>query len=153
MNALTPLLACAGQWQGTNTLQDPMTNTPDSSLATAVMTAVLDGRFARFDYTWRYQDTPQEGALLMGYDHSAQQVTAYWIDSWHMGDKGMLCTGDTPTDGAFSVRGSYAAGDGPAWGWRITVDCADDGQLRMVMNNISPDGQEALAVEALYRRL
>jgi hypothetical protein len=50
------------------------------------------------------------------------------------------------------VRGSYAAAPGPDWGWRTVIETAEDDSLRMVMYNLTPDGQEYLAVEAVYRR-
>ena len=115
-----------------------------------MITPILDGKFVRVDYTWQYQGTPQQGSILWGYDTELAIATAYWIDSWHMGDKGMLCQGEVTEDGVLSVRGEYDVGEGPAWGWRISVIQPDGTSLQMIMNNISPDGQEELAVEATY---
>jgi len=145
------LAAYIGRWAGSNRLQDPHTNKADDSAATALLTPVLNGRFLRFDYTWAYKGAAQEGSLLIGGD-KAGAVTAYWIDSWHMGDLAMTCRGSVELDGIVSVRGSYAAPPGPDWGWRI--DLTSDGcKLRMVMFNIWPDGREDLAVEADYTRV
>lgn len=80
----------------------------------------------------------------------ADSVTAVWVDSWHVGDKFMICRGVTEGDGAISVRGSYGVSSGPDWGWRTVVGRGDDGSFRMVMYNVSPDGKEELAVEAIY---
>jgi len=152
MQPLQQFAAYTGRWQGNNKLQDPLTNSPEDSPATATLTTLLGGRFLRLDYTWVYQDAPQEGSLLLGYDADAVQVTAHWIDSWHMGDKVMACKGSATSAGEISVRGSYAAPPGPDWGWRITITPHQGQRLQMVMNNIWPEGKEELAVEADYTR-
>jgi hypothetical protein len=78
MSVLTELLASAGSWTGTSTLQDPQTSGPDPSTSTAEVTSVLDGRFARIDYTWSYRGKAQAGSLLLGYDEKSGEVTACW---------------------------------------------------------------------------
>ena len=63
MSALSELLAGVGAWEGTSTLQDPATHAPGPSPSTAQIQSVLDGRFARVDYTWSYRGTAQAGSL------------------------------------------------------------------------------------------
>src|SRR5215216_8063749 len=117
MGTLDALIACAGSWRGTSTLQDPNSGAPQKSASDATVTPMLGGKFARLDYTWRYEDAPQEGSLLIGADAKADTITAHWIDSWHMGSTVMHCIGPKPAAGAgLSVRGSYAAPPGPDWG-------------------------------------
>lgn len=152
MNALAHLVVVTGHWQGTNTLHDPMTGSPEQSPATARITALLDGKFVRMDYTWQYQGDKKEGSILIGYENETAVVTAYWIDSWHMNDKGMLCRGTVDAQGIYSARGSYTVPDWPDWGWRIVLDPTTTTGLRMVMYNIDPAGKEYLAVEADYQR-
>lgn len=151
MHILETLIGCAGNWRGTNTLQDPTTGKPEETASTAVITPLLGGRFVRFDYTWLYQGTLQEGSILFGYDKQSGAIAAHWIDSWHMGNKVMVCEGQEQDNNALSVVGSYAAPPGPDWGWRINLTMGD-GTLGMSMNNIWPDGREELAVEAHYTR-
>jgi Protein of unknown function (DUF1579) len=152
MKALDGLAGCAGSWRGTNTLQDPNSNTPEDSSSSATVTPVLGGKFVRLDYTWSYRGAPQEGSLLIGFDTQADQVTAHWVDTWHMSDKVMACVGPRPDSAILSVRGSYAAPPGPDWGWRIEIT-PDGRTLRIVMFNIWPDGsREDLAAEASYTR-
>lgn len=151
MNPVEALTALAGAWAGTSTLQNPNTNQPDESPSTLTVTPVLGGRFARLDYDWSYQGARQEGSLLVGSDKDV--VTAHWIDSWHMGRAAMVCTGATD-GGRITVRGTYPAPPGPDWGWRIDLTPGADA-LGVVMFNVFPaelGGQEALAVEAAYRR-
>ena len=56
------------------------------------------------------------------------------------------------TEGSVSIQGSYAAPPGPDWGWRILIEPRQADSFWMVMYNISPEGREALAVEATYAR-
>ena len=55
-------------------------------------------------------------------------------------------------DGRFGALGSYCAG-GERWGWRTEVSQPDPEHLDIRMFNITPAGEEALAVEVNYTRL
>ena len=152
MHALDRLAACAGRWRGSNRLHDPHTGKPEDTESTAVLATLLSGKFIRLDYTWSYQGAAQEGSLLIGYQSEPGKATAHWIDSWHMAEGVMACEGAVEDDGSIAVRGSYAAPPGPDWGWRIVLRPADGSGLRIVMYNVTPDGREALAVEATFAR-
>jgi hypothetical protein len=149
MTSLTTLTEYSGQWRGTNRLHDPNTGSPADSPTTATITPMLDGKFVRVDYTWRYQDTPQAGSWLIGYEAEARVLTGHWIDSWHMGDKVMACRGSSADERTFSLLGSFAAPPGPDWGWR-TVFALGEEAWSMIMTLISPEGEEYPAVEAHY---
>jgi hypothetical protein len=153
MSVLEKFMAYTGSWRGNNRLQDPNTNTPEDSLATATVIPVLGGRFVRLDYTWEYQGQPQAGSLLIGYEAEAEVVTAHWIDTWHMGDKVMACRGTPGSNGEISVQGSYAVPPGPDWGWRTIIRPQENQSLQIIMFNIWPDGREELAVETDYTRV
>ena len=127
-------------------------NVSDDSPSTAELSSLVGGKFVRMDYTWSYQGAPQEGSLLIGYESGPAVVTAHWVDTWHMGEGVMALRGTSDTDGSITVHGTYAAPPGPDWGWRIDLLPGDDSALRLVMYNITPDGQEELAVEADYAR-
>lgn len=153
MSVLEEFMSYIGSWRGNNRLHDPNTNAPEDSPATATIIPVLGGRFIRMDYTWEYLGSPQAGSLLIGYEADADVVTAHWIDTWHMQDKVMACRGTTNDNSEISVVGSYGAPPGPDWGWRTRIRPQANQNLRLVMFNISPDGQEELAVEADYTRV
>ena len=153
MQGLDQLIACAGDWRGVNRLQDPNTGLPEASPTTATITPVLAARFVRIDYTWAYQGNAQEGSLLIGYETETAVATAYWIDGWHMGDKVMVCPGTTDEQGNLLVRGTFAAGDGPDWGWHIAITSSEAQSFGFVMHNVEPNGREWLAVEAEYTRV
>jgi hypothetical protein len=150
---LERLIASAGTWQGTTTLQDPGNIEPETTSSTVTVTPLLDGRFVRLDYTWSYRGTPHAGSLLIGCQKKAGTLSMHWIDSWHNGDNVMALAGRGETASLLSVRGSYAAPPGPDWGWTIAVTPESDGALRIVMHNISPEGQAFLAVEGEYTRV
>jgi hypothetical protein len=162
-----------GHWVGTNDLwlspEEPCRKSPTE----AVVALAAQGKFVTIQYTWADDGAPQDGLLMLGYERQLKTVRAVWIDSWHMGDKFMLCQG---TDGATAslpcgaegrsmgfqpmnchergilVKGSYSAPPGPDWGWQIGIEPEHDGKFRIVMHNVSPDGKAALAVEATYVR-
>lgn len=148
---LSPLLAMAGSWTGSNRLHDPFTRAPDDSPSLLVVVPMLQGRFVRLDYTWAYHGEPQEGSVLLGFEADAGTVTARWIDTWHVGDRDMTLTGPGGAAGLLDLRGSYAAPPGPDWGWRLQVLTTDD-VICVIMHNVTPAGVEALAVEASYSR-
>jgi hypothetical protein len=148
-SVLDALFASEGHWVGKSRLHYPPSGAPDDSSSTVMVAPVAGGRFIRLDYTWAYQKAPQEGSLLIG--HESSEATAIWIDTWHMGDKAMVCKGSVEAGGQVTVRGSYAAPPGPDWGWRIVIK-PDARTLHIVMHNITPKGEEQLAVEADYAR-
>lgn len=152
MSGLDSLIKLAGSWKGDNKLWLPPAEAPYESQSVAFITPVIRGKSVRIDYTWAFDGEPQEGLLLCGYETKEDLVTAVWVDSWHMSDKFMICQGLAEGDGAIVVRGSYAAPPGPDWGWRMVIGPGDGDTFRLVMYNISPDGQEELAVEASYTR-
>jgi hypothetical protein len=152
---LQALLACAGAWKGTSTLRDPHTSLHEESPGTLLVAPILGDRFVRLDYTWKYQDKPQEGSLLVGYDPGTRTISGHWIDTWHMGHAAMILLGAEPEGATLRLSGSYAAPPGPDWGWRIEITAAAGvDALRITMVNIWPEAKkEEAAVEAVYTRL
>jgi hypothetical protein len=148
MNAFDKLTACTGTWRGTSTLQDPHSGTPLDSPSTLTITPILLGRFLRVAYTWDYHGEPQEGEFIIGMQNESGDLTSHWIDTWHMSDKGMTCTGKAGED-ELLLPGSYPAPPGPDWGWN-TVIRPTENELKVTMFNVPPGGREELAVEASY---
>lgn len=140
-----------GNWGGTYSLwlepEKPVRESP----STATVELVGAGKFLSLRYTWSFDGKAQEGMLLVGQD-KAGAVRAPFIDSWHNGDTIMICAGTVAPDGAIDVKGSYAAPPGPDWGWRTTLAAGSEGELRMRMFNVEPDGTETLAVDLVLRR-
>ena len=144
--------ALMGEWRGTKQLYMGPPPTPAiESRASLAVAAVAGGSFLQFNYTWSFEGAEQTGVMLFGYD-DPDAATVAWIDSFHMSSKIMFCTG-AASDGGATLRGSYEAPPGPDWGWRITIRSVSADELQILMHNISPEGQEDLAVQAdLTRR-
>jgi len=140
----------AGSWSGTNRLWLSPTEPARSSASRALVVAAGRDRFVRIDYTWAYEGAPQEGVLLLGVMGTEADVV--WIDSFHNGDRIMHCSGSVDAAGTLTVLGHYPAPPGPDWGWRTRVEPRDSGAWRLVMHNVTPEGEEQLAVEAEYTR-
>lgn len=146
--AFVPLL---GEWTGVNRLWfEPGTPVRESTSA-AVIEPVAQGRGLTVRYTWAYEGAPQDGMLLIMADGEGDGAgaTAVLVDSWHVGNAYMACTGTAGAEGV-SVMGSYPAPEGPDWGWRTTLEAVSPSSWRLRMYNIEPDADETLAVEGLY---
>ncbi len=144
------LRAAAGDWIGEKHLYlpgDPTRTVP----STATGAQAAQGRFCTITYQWTFEGQPQDGLLLIGQSGDPAAATVTWIDSWHMSDQTMLCQGPAGDSGPLTVRGTYTVDQSPVWGWRIDLEAGVD-LLRIVMYNVSPEGQEYLGVELIYRR-
>ena len=144
--------ALIGHWRGTKQLYMSPPPTPAiSSPSELSVTPIARGSFLQFNYDWTYEGEAQAGVLLLGVSDEENAASAAWVDSFHMSSTIMSFVG-TVADGAVDVRGSYAAPPGPDWGWRITTRSVSASELQIVMHNISPEGQEDLAVQIDYAR-
>lgn len=150
MSGLDPFFSLAGTWTGNNRLWLPPATEPYESPTTATLSPVVGGKFVQLAYTWAYEGDAQEGVLLIGHEPENGAVSVAWADSWHMGNKFMLCQGQIE-DRKIVVRGSWSVESGPDWGWRIELDATGE-TLIMHMYVITPAGEEALGVEAIYTR-
>ena len=151
MPPLDSLIALAGNWKGAYCLWELPSEPAKESPSTASLVSLVGQKFVRIDYAWGYAGQPQEGSVLVGYEAKENLATTVWIDTWHMGDKFMICQGKMDGDGSIVVRGSYSVDSGPDWGWRTVLETRG-GSLHMVMYNVTPEGKEELAVEAEYTR-
>lgn len=142
-----------GLWSGTNRLHTTWIkeNPVHESISEAAIDFAARGKFIKFEYDWIYEDERQEGLLLVSQEKDAEKIRAVWIDSWHNGDRFMTLDGGIE-NGVIELKGFYAVPDHPDWGWRITVEAKDENSFRITMLNISPDGDEDLAVEIVYGR-
>lgn len=147
--SLTKIL---GEWSGRNTLHVPWLDPPQSkSEATATVASVVMGQFLSIAYTWADHGKPQEGLLVIGQHPETGVVTAAWTDSWHQSGAIMPFSGEVASDGSVVVRGTYPAPPDPDWGWRTVITPRED-SFDVVMTNITPNGDETVAVEAFYDR-
>jgi hypothetical protein len=144
-----------GEWSGTNRLytpwieENPVRDT--DSKATVAFSA--QGKFLKIEYDWAFDDAKQEGLILLGNESATQSVKAFWIDSWHMGDKFLVSEGGQNGNGTISIKGFYAVPDHPDWGWRTVIEAKNADSFTITMYNVSPEGDEELAVEANYQKI
>ena len=135
----------AGHWRGTvDTWLDPSAP-PTNNAITATTTNVLDGKSVQIEYRSHVGEHRSDGVMIVGTDIATNRRCVVWIDTFHTGANVMLFAADE--SGAF--RGTYAAGD-QVWGWRLTLHASAD-ELRLEHVNISPDGEEMQAIEAVLR--
>lgn len=148
------LAQLAGDWAGASRLWFEADKLADESPVTGTIRPTLGGRFMLHEYRNTIGDKAVEGLALIGYDLGAGQFEIAWSDTFHYGTKIMLSLGQpagSPTD--CNVLGSYGDGQGgPDWGWRTTIELRTPENLVLRHYNISPQGEEALAVEFDYRR-
>ena len=144
---------CVGEWSGSNRLWLSPDDPVRESETTASVACVARNGFAMIRYTWADLGQPQDGVLLIRIAPDPSPLDMVWIDSWHTGGKFMEFRGEEDREGCMSAIGSYAAPPGPNWGWRIVLAADPKAGIRILMYNISPDGHEALAVEAEFTRV
>lgn len=146
----SPLGSLAGGWSGTSTLHRSWLEGEEKThTAASALRIDLTANYATVDYTWQLDGEAQQGALII--TSGTEATTAAWTDTWHADSTIFQFTGGTGDDGVLRLNGTYPAGEGPDWGWRIEFEAAGEGmQMRMV--NIDPEGVEEWAVQADYKR-
>ena len=150
MSVPNSLASLAGEWKGKNRLHYPPGSVSESN-SKATVSLRISGQFLGIAYSWEHDGKPQEGLLIIGCDNKTDAVQAVWTDSWHMSHKFMLCDGTSNGDGAINVSGVYQVEGYPEWGWRMTVEPKGDAFTYM-MFNVSPEGEETVAVESEFER-
>lgn len=153
MSVRASIAEWVGEWSGTYRLWLTPDDPVRESETTASVALAARGAFASIRYTWADLGEPQDGILLVRIAPEPGSLDMVWIDSWHTGGKFMEFRGEEDRGGSMSAYGSYPAPPDPDWGWRIILAAGAEAGFHMTMYNISPDGNEALAVEAGYKRV
>jgi Protein of unknown function (DUF1579) len=154
MNFNEILNKLVGKWHGINRLhttwvkENPVSETNSS----AVIELTARGRFLKIEYDWTFEDSPQEGLILIGNENESDSIKAFWIDSWHLSDKFMVSEGRLDENDVISLKGFYTVPDNPDWGWRTIIEPESNNSFKITMCNVSPEGEESLAVEMKFNR-
>jgi hypothetical protein len=152
VNPIHTLQSYAGDWRGESRL---LLHRPVEATYLSVLTAKIEPAMQQqvllMRYAWAVEGEPQDGLLVL--NELEGVVAGYWFDSWHMANSSMAMRGAAEPGGSISVAGNYPVSDGPDWGWRIVLEPAGDARLILRMFNVTPDGDEELAVDTDLARL
>lgn len=97
-------------------------------------------------YLWTHKGEQQRGKVVLradGVDFS---------DTFHS-PQPMVCASAADGVCLLAVFGTYGAGDGPPWGWRISLSLRPSDELVLQMTNVAPWGEDARAVRMVCKRL
>lgn len=147
------LARMVGKWQGMSKLWLEPGKLHEETPITGTMVLVQDGMFLLHEYKGTCMSKPQTGTALCGFSCAEDKWNVAWIDSFHNGTRIMFSEGAVFADESYIVvGGQYPAPPGPHWGWRTTMEMVNVDHIFIYHYNVSPEGEEAMAVEIDYHR-
>lgn len=142
-----------GKWEGNCKTWFEPGKLADESTITGEFESIFDGKFVRFRYEGSIKGKKRTGEAMLAFNPITDQYQESWIDSFHMNYAIMYSQGQ-PSERGFEVSGEYDTGKGqPRWRWRTEYELVKDDELVVTAYNISPEGQEAKAIETTFKRV
>lgn len=144
------LAQLVGSWKGTAKTWFEPGVLGDESPSEGRIELIMDGRFLQFDYSGAMDGKPLSGKAMIGYYVNDEECQMAWMDSFHMNTSILFSKGTFDND-RFTALGHFHHGE-QKWGWRTEIELLENGQLKIAAYIITPEGEEALATEAIYDR-
>ncbi len=142
-----------GDWEGECKTWFEPGKLADTSKVKGEIRKQLNGKFFRHTYQATMLGKPRKGEETLAYNSITKDFQVSWFDDFHMSECILFSVGPS-SEGGFSVMAKYDTGaDQPQWGWRTQYEIVDEDHLVITAYNITPDGQEAKAVETSYARV
>lgn len=150
MSDFDPYSPFFGTWSGRKELHLDPSAEPAISDVSLWAESGAGGAALLIEYDWTYEGDPVGGTLLVVVDDE-RAASAGFSDSFHSSSSVMHFKGKCEDDGRIVLNGTYPAGEGPDWGWRIELHPPEGDEMKLVMFNLMPveggEMEEMLAVK------